>query len=181
MIDLDDFLDSLHSEIKDYTGVPQLLLGTEDISDDFLVYPRGRMYFSTKYTPQSRQSFIEKMEFVPSEESGFEKDIEYTYLMYPETTLSIEFFGEDVTEFVNSAREWFMIKQLGRRFLDSYGKCVIRDITNTQNRKTFLETNYEDRQGFDVFLVFEDKVKVTEKTIEKVQFSFNGEDYEVDI
>jgi len=182
MIDLDNLLDDLHSEIKNHTGIPQLLLGEEDIPENLLELPRGKMQFTIKYNPQARQSFIRKEEIIPSEEEGFEKDFEYTYIMHPSATLSINFYGKDVTEYISKAREWFMINQYGRRFFESRKNSVIQEVTTTSNRKTFLETEYEDRQGFDVIIGFVDKVVVTEKTIEKVEFTINNsETYNVDV
>jgi hypothetical protein len=181
MIDLDGFLDELYPYIKDYSGVEQLILGTKDVKPELMKYPRGRIGFTTKYDAQPRQSFITLRKVVPSEEIEFENDIEYTYIINFDTTLSLNFYGEDVDVYVNKARQWFMINKLNREFLNNYGKAVIKEITPTQNRKTFIETEYEDRQGFDVILGFSDKVVVTEKTIETVQFNMNGESFEVDI
>jgi hypothetical protein len=181
MIDLDSFLDELYPNIKDYTGVEQLILGTKDIKPELMKYPRCKIGFTTKYNAQPRQSFIHIKKVIPSEEIEFESDIEYTYIINFDTTLSLNFYGEDVDMYVNKARQWFMINKLNRDFLNDYGKAVIKEITPTQNRKTFIETEYEDRQGFDVILGFSDKIVVIEKTIETVQFSVNGENYEVNI
>ena len=154
MINLDTFLDELYPYIKDYTDIRQLILGTEDIKPELMEYPRARMGFTTKYNAQPRQSFITNKEVVPSSEEGFESDIEYSYLINFDATLSVNFYGEDVTQYVNMARQWFMINKLNRDFLNDYGKAVIKEIMPTQNRKTFIET---------------------------VQFSVNGEEFEVDI
>lgn len=190
MISLDNFLDDLYSHIKDYTEIPQLVLGREDVPPKLMTYPRGKMLFTTKYTPQARQSFITSKKTVPSAETEFESDIEYTYLINFEATLSLNFYGDNVESYVNKARQWFLVNKLNRDFLNSYGKCVIKNVTATENRKTFLEAEYEDRLGFDVILGFSDKVVVTEKTIETIQFSqtiesVTGEsdtvDFEVDI
>lgn len=181
MINLDNFLDELQPVMKSYTGIPQLILGREDIPPKLMKYPRGKMAFITKYTPQSRQSFITLREVVPSESVDFENDIEYTYIINFEATLSVNFYGDNVSEYVNKARQWFLVNKLNRDFLSTYGKCVIKNVTATENRKTFLEAEYEDRLGFDVILGFSDKVVVTEKTIETIQFNVNGEDFEVDI
>ncbi|MCF8020868.1 MAG: hypothetical protein K9L62_15930 [Vallitaleaceae bacterium] len=185
MINLDDFLDNLYHEIKNYTGMPQLILGSDDIPIEEMVYPRGKMNFILKYNPQPRQSIIKTREVVPSPETEFDSDIEYTYFLQPDATLSLNFYGEDISEYVNMARQWFLIDKLGRRYFDSYGKCVIKEITPTENRKTFLETDYEDRQGFDVILGFSEKVKIIESTIEILEISQeirNGiDEYELDI
>lgn len=181
MIDLDGFLDDLHPYIKDYTGIKQLILGTRDIKPELMEYPRGRMVFTTKNNSQPRQSFITNKKVVPSSEAEFESDIEYTYLINFDATLSVNFYGENVSQYVNKARQWFMVNKLNREFLNGYGKAVIKEITPTQNRKTFIETQYEDRLGFDVILGFSDRIVVTEKTIETVQFSVNGDEFEVDI
>lgn len=181
MIDLDGFLDALHPELKSYTGIPQLVLGREDIPPDLMTYPRGKIAFTTKYVPRARQSFVIIKRVVPSAEAEFESDIEYDYLINFEATLSLNFYGDDVSEYVNKTRQWFLVNKLNRDFLNTYGKCVIKEVTATENRKTFLETAYEDRLGFDVILGFADNVVVTEKTIETLQFNMNGESFEVDI
>lgn len=181
MIDLDVFLNDLYPYIKNYTGIKQLVLGTKDIKPELMEYPRCKMGFSTKNIPQARQSFIISKKVVPSEEVGFESDIEYTYKINFSSILSVNFYGEDVSQYVNKARQWFLVNKLNRDFFYEYGKAVIKDVTPTQNRKTFIETEYEDRLGFDVEIGFSDKIIVTEKTIETVQFSVNGEQFEVDI
>lgn len=180
MIDLNSLLDSLHSEIKNYTGVTQLVLGTEDIPPDLMEYPRIRMAFTVRYDTQPRQSIIKiKGTIDNTEDENFDKDIEYTYILNPEATLSISAYGDNVDQYLGMARQWFLIEQKGRRFLTnlSSNACVIKGISSTQDRHTFLETEYEDRQGFDVFLGFNEKVKVIEKTIETVEI--NGKNYDL--
>lgn len=269
MINLNSFLDSLYSEIKDYTNIRQLVLGTKDIPPELMEYPRIRMAMIVRNVPLPRQSIIQTKSVVDSEEEGFEKDIEYTYFTNPDTTLSLNGYGEsgatkatgqatfygdedisipkgfeietdesepvrfettesgdissdgevtldiraleygeegnveadDITVIVNSisgldsvnnnsetaggaesvdyylgkAREWFLINQEGRRFFGD--TCVIKNISDTQDRHTFMETEYEDRQGFDVVLGFNDEIKVIEKTIETVEV--NGKTYDL--
>ena len=180
MINLDNFLDSIYQEIKDYTGIPQLLLGEEDLPPGILTYPRGKMNFIIKSSPQSRQTIINKREVVDSEDENFESDIEYTYLLQPDATLSINFYGDNVLEYVNKARQWFLINKLGRDYLYYNNNCTIKNITDTTNRKTFIETEYEDRLGFDVILGFSETVKIREKTIEVIKGSLNEEGYEIE-
>lgn len=177
MININQLLDDLYGEIKNYTEIPQLVLGTEDIPPKLMEYPRMRMAFTIRYNPRPRQTFIKITSMVESDDEDFEDDIEYTYIMNPEATMSINAYGDNVDRYLAKAREWFLIDHYGRRFLENLSEnaCVIRNITDTQDRKTFLETEYEDRQGFDVILGFSDKVKVIEKTIEEVEI--NGEKY----
>lgn len=181
MINLDDFLDLIYNEIKSYSGIPQLLLGEEDIPPNHLTLPRGKMNFIVQQNPQARHTIIQSREIIPSDEVDFESDISYKYLLEPDATLSINFYGVDVSQYINKTREWFLINKLGRDFLRSNANCVIKDITSTTNRKTFLETAYEDRLGFDVVLGFSEVVQVTEKTIETIQFSVNEDKFEIDI
>lgn len=181
MIDLDKFLDDIHGELKSYTDIPQLILGVKDIPIDQMIYPRGKMSFTTKYTPQARQSIIKTSKTIPSNEPEFEKDIEFTYILSPEATLSINFYGESVSEYVDKARQWFLIDKLGARYIRNICDCAIKSLSTTQNRKTFLETEYEDRQGFDVILGFSEKIKIAEKTIEKVDFTVNGDEFSLDL
>ncbi|MFP4457553.1 MAG: LIC_12616 family protein [Clostridia bacterium] len=180
MVDLDDFLDSLYQEIKDYTEIPQLLLGEEDIPPEHLVYPRGKMNFIIKSSPQPRHTIIQSRKVIESEEEDFEDDIEYSYLLQPDATLSINFYGKNVSEYVDRARQWFMIDKLGRDYLYENNDCVIKEITDTTNRKTFIETEYEDRLGFDVILGFSEIVRVTERTIETIEMSLNEDEFEIE-
>lgn len=182
MIDLNGFLDELYHEIKDYTDVEQLILGTEDIPPDLMEFPRIRMAFTTRYNPEARQSMVKITHIVESDEDDFDEDIEFEYITNPTATLSINAYGEVVDEYIGKAREWFQIHELGARFLKQH-RCVISDIMETEDRHTMMETEYEDRQGFDVELSFEDRIKVIEKTIEKVEINngFNDESYEIDL
>ena len=69
-------------------------------------------------------------------------------------------------------REWFEIEELGGRFFEGYnGTIVAGQISNVQNRSTFVQNDYEERFGFDVEIAFEDKVKVKVETIESLQIN----------
>jgi len=179
MIDINQLLDDMYNEIKDYTGVEQLVLGTQDIKPDLMEYPRIRMAFTVRYNPQPRQSIIKVQKVIESDDPNFEKDIEYSYISSPEATLSLNAYGKKVDSYIGKAREWFLIDQLGRRFFEnlSDNKCVIKSITQTDDRHTMMETEYEDRQGFDVILGFNDTIKVIEKTVETVEII--GKNYDM--
>jgi hypothetical protein len=47
-----------------------------------------------------------------------------------------------------------------------------------QDRTTYLQTDYEDRKGFDVVLQFNDEVKIIEKTFEEVELEVEFSDDE---
>ena len=168
MIDLKQCGRDMQPKLKEFTGIPQLIKANQDVSSKELIYPRITYNFSTLYDPESRQSFVQKINVVESEEAEFEDDIEYSYITNPRTTLSINGYGKDLTQYINLARKWFQVPQLGDRFFESKN-AVIVDIGDTQNRKTFLEAGHEDRQGFDVIIEFEETIKATEKTIEQVE------------
>lgn len=163
----------MQPELKNYCGIPQLIRAQQDVKSKELIYPRMTYNFSTLYDPESRQSFIAKKDIVASEEPEFDNDIEYTYIISPRSTLSINGYGDDVTEYINLARKWFQLPQLGARFFEGWN-AVIVNIGDTQNRKTFLEANHEDRQGFDIILEFEETIKAREKTIEQVEIEGPG-------
>jgi len=169
-IDLGAIAYNMHPELKSYTGISQLIEANQDIPPDELIYPRMTWNWTIKYTPEARQSIIANKAVVASDDPNFDKDIEYSYITVPRVTLSINVFGDDVSQYINKAREWFTITQLGPRFLEDYN-AVVKEVTNTQDRKTFLETDYEDRQGFDVILSIEETIKVIEKTIEQVEIT----------
>lgn len=167
MIDLDDLTYKMHPELKDYSGIPQLIEKNQDIPRNKLIYPRIMINWIVRYSPEARHSMVAKYETVPSEEEDFDDDIEYTYIANPTATLSLQAFGDDVDAYINNARQWFILPQHGRRFFNKHD-VVIQNITETQDRKPFFETEYEERPGFDVVLSFNEEVKAREKTIEKV-------------
>ena len=70
MLDLDNFLDGMHSEIKSHTQIEQLILGTQDIPPKLMKYPRMRMAFTTRYNPQQRHELIYYKNLVPSDDEG---------------------------------------------------------------------------------------------------------------
>lgn len=181
MINLDTIDDNLHNELKTYTSIPQFILADEDIPKDLLQYPRLMRKYTTLYTEYPAHSMIREKEVVASEEEEFDKDIKYYYTNYPRLTLSITAYGEDIKQYLDKAREWFIIPQQSDRFFEQYNG-VIKSVEAVENRKTFLETDYEERLGFDVIIEFAETIEVREKTIETVKITdMDGNVQELDL
>ena len=176
MIDVDNILDKLHPELKEYVGIPQIIRPNQNIPADMLTYPRMAFNFIVRSSPGSRISTIAIREVIPSTNESFQNDIEYSYVSLPTSTISIQAFGKNINSYLRKASEWFQIHELGGWFFEKY-KGVIVDTTDIQDQKTFLETGYEDRAGFDVIIRFEDIIKVRVDTIEEVVI--NGKSYSI--
>lgn len=178
MIDLYAFRTNLQPEIKSYCGIPQLVRADQDIESEDLVYPRITYKISSPYDVNGNtQSMFVKQEVVPSNDSDFDKDVECSYYSNPRVTISFNAFGKDISNYIFKLMEWFRIPKLGQRFLDQHD-VVIVSVTDMQDRTTYLETDYEDRKGFDVILQFKDEVKIIEKTFEKVELEVGFADDE---
>lgn len=178
MIDLYTFRTNLQPEIKSYSGIPQLIRADQDVNSEDLIYPRITYKMSSPYDINGNaQSMFIKKEVVPSDDPDFDKDIEYSYYSNPRVTISFNAFGKNVSQYISKLIEWFRIPKLGQRFLDQHDVVII-NVTNMQDRTTYLQTDYEDRKGFDVVLQFNDEVKIIEKTFEEVELEVEFSDDE---
>lgn len=183
MIDLDSIEDELYTPLYNYlvakenegqlARVPQVWK-TEQMQKakkKKLEYPRVGYKTSTPYGTSDSQ--VKEKEVVPSDDPNFEKDVEYIYIFTPKITISVQGYGGPNTPVRNSLlllREWFNIAKLSDRWFGQYDGQVIRnELTEIQDRRTMLETDYEERLGFDAIIEFDDRVKVREKTIENVK------------
>lgn len=178
MIDLEAVEDNLYQVWHDYllekTGREiQILLANQDFRGLNLEYPRIMYQSIIPYSTSSNN--VKEKDVVDSEDPEFDKDIEYTHVIDRYITFSIEGYGEpsnNVRRLLLLLREWFEIEELGGRFFEGYnGTIVAGQISNVQNRSTFVQNDYEERFGFDVEIAFEDKVKVKVETIESLQIN----------
>jgi len=169
MLDLDALGKAMAAPLESYTGIQKVIEADQEIPPDKL--PKERMVYNfIVRTSEPRQSMVVKKDVVASDDPNFEKDIEYSYISSPQVTVSINAYGDDAKQHIEKAVEWFKIDQLGPRFLEDYN-TVIANVGDASNRKTFLETDFEDRWGFDVILEIEDTIKVREKTIEQIEIT----------
>lgn len=190
-MNLDDVLDDLHGELKEYTGVEQLTLGTQDIPPKKMKYPRIRVAVTLPSNPVPRQSIIHHKKAVdydperwPDEEEEYDTDVLYTYVVGDTATLSVTAYGSNINHYIKAARRWFMLEPLGKRILKSH-EIVINQVLQIEDRTTHIETEYEQRKGFDVLLGWNEELEIHEKAIERVEIrgSVNGKEIskEVDI
>lgn len=177
MIDLQEIIEAIHSPLKKYTGVPQLVQGNTNIPPRQLVYPRIVYHFMLPYNADPGQMIILREE-VESQNPNFEKDIQYTYIEHPTATMSLVGYGEpggNIEQQISKARDWFRIPELGRNFLKwNYG-VVVRRVENITDITTAMETGFQRRWAFDVILRFQDRVVVTLETIESVEYDITIE------
>jgi len=170
MIDIDAFMDDIYTPLIQYTDVPQIVKANQKIPDGKLKENRIIYNMIVFANTDSRQTIIREMETVDSESEDFEYDIEADNITFPEATLSITGFGDDILTPLNKAREWFYTKGLGDMWLrDSDYNAVIREVMEIDDRTVYLESDYEKRYGFDVIIEFKDVVKVRHDTIERVE------------
>lgn len=183
-VDFDKILDDLHSPVKDYSGIPQMLQGRnqEDMPKEEIIYPHFRYYFSEPYDQNQFQPYVEKVT-VSSDDPEFESDVLYRYILHPHINLTIEAYGDlddDVITPINKAHNWFKIAKLGRRFLrDSDYDISVVNVLDIVDRTSIIEEDYQKRLGFDVVLDYKEVIEVTEKTIESVEIT--GPDGQVKI
>jgi len=170
MINTKQFLKDIHSPIIEYSEVPQFKLADQKVSNKHLKDNRIVYNLLNFYDAESRQSIITKKQVVGSESEDFEEDIEITNAFSVEATLSIIGFGDKARNNLKKVREWFYIKGLGDWWLrDSEYDCVIKEVMQIDDRTVYLESDYEERYGFDVIIGFKDVVKVRHDTIERVE------------
>jgi hypothetical protein len=172
---LDNYLSTKVSEGK-LAQVPQIWEAGQmmRVPKGQLTRPRISYNVSNPYSIDNRSPTKVK-NTVDSDEEEFDKDIEYTYLLNPQITISFNGYGsinKSVREAMLLLREWFNIPKLSDRWFGQYEGQVIRsELTEIQDRRAILETDYEERLGFDVEVAFQDKVKVRVDTIESMEIN----------
>lgn len=172
MINIGSFMDDIYTPLIDYTNAPQIVKANQKIPDDMLEDNRIVYNMIVFADTDSRQTIIREMDTVESESDDFDYDIEADNITFPEATLSITGFGNEILTPLNKAREWFYTKGLGGEWLrDSQYDAVIREVMEVDDRTVYLESDYEKRYGFDVVIEFKDVVKVRHDTIEKVEIT----------
>jgi hypothetical protein len=184
MIDLDSIEDELYTPLYNYlvekenegqlARVPQIWK-TEQMQrakKKRLEYPRVGYKTSTPYGTNDNQTTKEK-EIVSSDDPDFDQDVQFVYIFTPRITISVQGYGgpnKPVRDSLLLLREWFNIPKLSDRWFGQYEGQVIRsELTEIQDRRAVLETDYEERLGFDAVIEFDDQVKVRESTIETIE------------
>lgn len=178
MIDIKQFLTDLWTPLNDYAEPSQLLLKDQQIPTDQLKPSRIVYGFINFADTGARQSVIRTDDLIASEEEEWDYDIETGNINFPRGTVSFTCFGPEGKEDLGLIREWFNTVGIGDWWLRE-NEAVIRNITSVQDRTVYLETDYEERYGFDVELQFKDIVKNTFRTIEKVQITAFDEEYTI--
>ena len=170
MIDIEGFMDDIYTPLMQYTNAPQILKANQKIPDDMLEDNRIIYNMIVFANTDSRQTIIREMDTVDSDSEDFDYDIEADNITFPEATLSITGFGNEILTPLNKARDWFYTVGLGDEWLrDSQYNAVIREVMEIDDRTVYLESDYEKRYGFDVIIEFGDVVKVRHDTIERVE------------
>jgi hypothetical protein len=170
---LDNYLSTKVSEGK-LAQVPQIWEAGQMMRapKGQLARPRISYNVSNPYSIDNRSPTKVK-NTVDSDEEEFDKDIEYTYLLNPQITISFNGYGsinKSVREAMLLLREWFNIPKLSDRCFGQYeGQVKRSELTEIQDRRAVLETDYEERLGFDAVIEFDDQVKVRESTIETIE------------
>ena len=177
MIDIKDFLSGLSRPLNDYAEPDQLIrkdqkMHPKDLKDNRIIY--GVILFADT---ESRQTIISKSELIDSD-TEFDHDIKRSYISTPRVSLSFNSFNAEGRIFLEKIREWFYTPNLGDIWLDDYD-CVIKNVSEIQDRTVFLETDYEEKYGFDVQLQFVNVVEVRLDTIESVGVTINDISIEI--
>jgi hypothetical protein len=170
---LDNYLSTKVSEGK-LAQVPQIWEAGQMMRapKGQLARPRISYNVSNPYSIDNRSPTKVK-NTVDSDEEEFDKDIEYTYLLNPQITISFNGYGsinKSVREAMLLLRQWFEIPQLANRWFEQYnGTIITNQLGDVQDRSTGLEDDREERSGFDAVIEFDDQVKVRESTIETIE------------
>ena len=129
-------------------------------------YPYLAYKITSPYIPFEHQGNYSK-ELVPSQDEGFEYDIEETVELQPQMVMSINSYSDNLIEsqeLIKKTYDWF--KHAGYYdLLDS--NLVVVNIQAFGDRTLLIVDNYEYRQGFDVILRTTDTIKRRIETIEE--------------
>ena len=186
VIDIKQIEDDLYTPLKNYIEIPQLIIGQQDdIPEDDLIYPRIVFKISSPYGNNQVQSYTKKI--IESQEEEFDKDIEYTFEMFPMVTVSFLGYSDpqddDLYMYMQRIANWFNLRLLGGRFFNEYEKdIVVREVNDINDATTELNQEYEKRLNIDIMLQIKHEITVIEKTIEKVVIEVNNnEQMEIDL
>lgn len=174
IIDIRQIEDDLREVIKDYSQLPQLLIGEQDnIPEGHLIYPRGVMKVKAPSDGEGIQATTKKV--VDSSEEEFENDLEYTFHSFPRMTIVFDGYGnpkkEDINSYFQRIQNWFKVEMLGQRWFDSYTtySIVIREVNAINDITQEFQKEYEQRLNLDIIVEVKQEVVLIEKTIEKVE------------
>lgn len=131
-------------------------------------YPYLSYKFISLNIPQNHHLITDT---VPSENTEFDFDIEYTKIEQPKMIISISSYSNDEVESYDlalKAKEWF--KFYGYYYLKA-NRIIVNHVGNVQDRTIQIVDDYEKRQGFDVTIRVVDIQKMRIETIEKINMS----------
>ena len=174
---------SLNQYITDTVGTIQIVYAEQTIPLQLLQMPRITLKLSDPYNTDIINS-QEIRETVTSTNPSFDDDVMHNYKFTPQLTLSVTGYGnkdKPVRTYLDKAREFFLVPKLAGYIFEEYSDGVIKSVGDTEDRTTFLETEYQTRYGFDVLLEFEDVVQVRENTIENIELSLNNEEINTEV
>ena len=177
IIDIREIEDDLRAELKEYTNIPQLIIGEQaNIPKDEMIYPRIVMKLRMPTAELGVEAQTRKV--IESQEEEYEHDVEITHHSFPSMTLNIDGFAnpgdKDVYEYLQKIENWFDVKSLGQRWFDRYKyDIVIRDVNEINDATTEMQKDIEQRLNLDIILEVKKEVVVVEKTIEEVDYEAN--------
>lgn len=182
MIDVEQFMNDLWTPLDSlFSNNLQILKANQEVPPNKL--EEDRIIYNMINLPgvYPRQSLFQYDSTVASDDPDFEYDIDRETILFPDGTVSFNAFGPNALNNLQRLREWFIVPNRGDLWLFDNWNCSIREVTENQNRTTYLETDYEKRYGLDVVLNFKDIVNDRLDTIEKVKGEFNDIPYEEDL
>ncbi|MEB6549079.1 hypothetical protein MXL46_08215 [Heyndrickxia sporothermodurans] len=99
-------------------------------------------------------------EFAANDKKIFEQQYQQTvsFNIYGNTT-------EEALQKTNDIHRWFLF--MGREFIHDQNIAVV-EITNIEDRTTFLVDSYDYKYGFDVRFRFEERIETSIDWIEKI-------------
>lgn len=172
MLNLEALAQSFVDPLKTYCGIPQLIRANADIPLEQFQTPRivwdiTKSYISGNWMP------ITTWKAVPGtiDPANFPQDVQKTVITNPRAIFSFTLYGEpgdsNNNQYIQKAREWFVVPFLGPEFLD--GDVVVAEVSEIQNLSGETGTNPEERRGFEVTFRFNEKITSVIGTIEHVE------------
>ncbi len=176
MINTQEILDDLHSPIKIYTGIDQLIQNSQNnIPKEEMQYPHIVYGILDKQPGSDQKINFYELQNVPSDEE-FDNDVEYTYTQFPNFRLDFEVFGKpknNISNYIQKVQNFFSIDKLADRWFkqNGYPNINVSDIGPIENRTVILEEKYQERFGVTITLKGKEEVKIKEKTIEQLNLN----------
>jgi len=163
-------LQEIAKQLKNYTGVKQVILANQKIPESKLDRPRLVLDWNSRGGTNYPHTHIEKEKSFSEEDNKITIE-RSTYFNY---TLNIRLIGKEIDDYIyiEKARDWFELPYLSDETLRQFKGSVI-EILAIDDLSSFSQTEYQFEYNLDIVINFGKYYEYDIDNIEEV--NINGE------